>query len=398
MQLDLPPELEAFRQEVRDFIATDYPADLIEKQRLGVVLGRTDQVRNQQALQARGWLAPAWPAEHGGPGWSAAQRYVFEEELDRADVPSIVPMGIIYVGPVIYTFGTDEQKRRWLPDILSSQSFWAQGYSEPEAGSDLASLKMTAERQGDHYILNGSKIWTSYAHWADWIFCLVRTSNEGRRQDGISFICAEMTSPGLTVHPIWSIDGVHHLNRVDFDNVRVPVSQRIGEEGRGWHYANFLLQGERLSYAHVSRKREDLAVLRRLAEAIPSEGEGSMMDMPAFANRVADCAIEVDMLDMSVRRLLAAQDDAAQADVSSLKIAATQCTQKLTELFIELAGPSAAAFSDRSSLQWHDEMPLTPPFAAPAMANYLFQRAQTIYGGASEVQKTLIWRMLSTMV
>lgn len=395
MPLTSSPDLDAFREEVRAFFETEYPQDLIEKQRTGI-LDRADQVRNQQALQSRGWLAPAWPQEYGGAGWDPVRRHIFEEEADRAGVPFIVPMAVIYVGPVIYTFGSDEQKRRWLPDILESRAFWGQGYSEPEAGSDLAALRMTARREGDHYVLNGTKIWTSYAQWADWMFCLARTSKEERRQDGISFLCLEMNTPGISVHPIITLDGVHHLNRVEFQDVRVPVSQRIGEEGRGWHYATFLLQGERLSYAHVSRKREDLRMLRRLASEMAGEGGGAMIDAPLFAAKLAGCEVAVETLGISVLRALMAGDSVSQAEVSTIKIAATETAQRITELAIELAAESGAVFADRHAPDWPARMPLVPRFAPPAMASYLFERAQTVYGGATEVQKNIVWRMLAS--
>ncbi|MDF8332186.1 acyl-CoA dehydrogenase family protein [Novosphingobium cyanobacteriorum] len=394
MDLSLPPELEHFRNEVREFFATDYPADLIAKVREGILLNRDDHVRNQQALASRGWLATNWPRDHGGPGWDAARRYVFEEEADRAGIPTIMPMAIIYVAPVIYTFGTDAQKRRWLPDILASRTLWAQGYSEPESGSDLASLSMSAVRDGDDYVLNGSKIWTSYAQWADWIFCLVRTSREKAKQAGISFLCAEMNSPGITIHPIISIDGVHHLNRIDFENVRVPVDQRIGEEGKGWHYATFLLQGERLSYAHVARKREAMKLLHRMARDTPADGWGTLADDPNFAARMAHCDITIDLLDIAVMRALTAGQDVPAAEVSSLKIVATEAAQQIDELFVDLAGTAGLPFPDRTTPGWTATMPLTPRFGPVSMASYLFQRAETIFGGATEVQKNIVWRSL----
>lgn len=394
MNLDFGLENDTFRAEVAAFFERDYPQDIIAKLRSGQILGREDHIRSQKALHSRGWLAPAWPAEAGGPGWDVTRRYIFEEELDRAGVPNLIPMAIIYVGPVIYTFGTEEQKRRWLPDILESRTMWAQGYSEPEAGSDLASLGLRAERDGDHYVLNGTKIWTSYAQWADWIFCLARTSKEPRRQDGISFLCAEMDRPGITVHPIITIDGVHHLNRVEFRDVRVPVDQRIGEEGRGWHYATFLLQNERLSYAHVSKKKEDLRRLRELAETAPSDSGGVMADEPLFMSRVAECEIGVNTLEVAVLRVLAAGEGVPPAEVSILKILATETAQQITSLFVDLAGNHAAVFADRHRSDWASDAPLVPPFAAPAVASYLFERAQTIYGGATEVQKNIIWRMI----
>jgi alkylation response protein AidB-like acyl-CoA dehydrogenase len=395
MKMQFDSHEEAFRAEVAAFFKNDYPRDIIDKLRAGQLLDREDHLRSQRALQSRGWLAIGWPVEAGGCGWDPTRRYIFEEEQDRAGVPNLIPMAIIYVAPVIYTFGTAEQKQRWLPDILNSRSMWAQGYSEPEAGSDLASLSLRADREGDHYVLNGTKIWTSYAQWADWIFCLARTSREPRRQDGITFLCAEMNSPGITVRPIITLDGVHHLNRVDFEDVRVPVSQRIGEEGRGWHYATYLLQNERLSYAHVSRKKEDLRTLRRLAAAMPSD-DGAMIDDPRFSARVAECEVAVDVLEIAVLRALTAGETVHPAQVSILKILATETAQWITTLFVDLAGFNGPVFADRSTVDWAMNSPLVPPFAAPATAAYLFERAQTIYGGATEVQKNIVWRLIGS--
>jgi alkylation response protein AidB-like acyl-CoA dehydrogenase len=381
--------------QVRKFFDEEYPRAILDKCRAGGILTRADHVRSQKALQSRGWLAAGWPTEHGGPGWSATQRYIFEEEMDRAGAPSLLPMAILYVAPVIYTFGSMEQQRKWLPDILESRSMWAQGYSEPEAGSDLASLRFQATRDGESYVLNGSKIWTSYAQWADWIFCLARTSKEARKQDGISFICAAMSTPGITVHPIISLDGIHHLNRVDFEDVRIPLANRIGEEGRGWHYANFLLQNERLSYAHVSRKKADLDALRRLASQTSSDGDGSMLDDPLFCRKIAACAVQIEILEISVLRILTSRAAAGASEVSSLKIFTTETAQRITELFLELAGRSVAPSPDRHCESWKALTPGVHAFAAPWTASYLFERAQTIYGGTTEVQKNIIWNALS---
>jgi alkylation response protein AidB-like acyl-CoA dehydrogenase len=394
MNLHFTPAEEAFRREVRDFFENEYPCDILDRQRNGEILDRTDHVRSQQALHSRGWLATGWPRVHGGAGWDATRRYLFEEEMDRAGVPHLLPMAILYVAPVIYTFGSTEQQRRWLPDILESRSLWAQGYSEPEAGSDLASLRFRAERDGDHYVLNGTKIWTSYAQWADWIFCLARTAREERRQDGISFICADMRSPGISLHPIISIDGGHHLNRIDFENVRVPVDNRIGEEGQGWQYAVFLLQAERLSYAHVARKREDLKRLRLLAAQWPADDGASMLDDPLFARKIAACEVQIDVLEISVLRVLTVSEPASAAAASSLKIFATETAQRITELYVELAGPGVAPLLDRDHAGWRDRAPGVPGFAAPWTASYLFDRAQTIYGGATEIQKNIIWKSI----
>lgn len=385
MELALSPEDEAFAAEVRRFFATEYPQDVIARMRGGVVLSREDHVRSQKALNARGWLGVGWPAEHGGTGWSPIRRFLFEQELERAGAPSIIPMAVVYIGPIICAFGTPDQRRRWLPDILESRSLWAQGYSEPEAGSDLASLRMTATRDGDDFVLDGSKIWTSGAHWADWIFCLVRTAKTERKQDGISLICVDMRSPGVTVHPIISIDGAHELNRVAFASVRVPAENLIGEEGRGWHYANVLLSAERVSYAHIGRKKADLAALREVA--------ASIADTPGFDRRLVRAEIALAALEIAVLRVLTG--DTPPAAVSALKVACTEQAQEITALWLELAGRDRAAFVDRGTPGWEAQAPAVPPFAVARTASYLFERAQTIYGGSTEVQKTIVWRHLS---
>jgi alkylation response protein AidB-like acyl-CoA dehydrogenase len=393
MDIALTPDERAFQTEVRRFFATDYPQDILEKLRDGSLLTKADHVRSQQALQSRGWFGIGWAAEHGGPGWTPVQRYLFEQELERAGAPNIIPMAIIYIGPIIGAFGTDAQKALWLDDILQSKAMWAQGYSEPESGSDLASLGMTAVRDGDDYVLDGAKIWTSGAHWADWIFCLVRTSKEARKQDGISMICVPMDAPGVTVHPIISIDGTHELNRVTFDNVRTSVAHRIGEEGKGWHYANVLLASERVSYAHVGRKKADLAAIRAKAATLPGDFMPTMLDEPRFAARLAALEMEVAVIEISVLRALTSTTDPAM--VSSLKIVCTEAAQKITELWLELAERYRAPRLDRGAEGWADALPPAMRFGAPQTASYLFERAQTIYGGATEVQRNIIWRQLA---
>ena len=232
MEFGFSPEDEAFRLQVRRFFAEEYPQDILRKVQNGQQLSKDDYQRSERALNEKGWVAVNWPKEYGGTGWTATQKYIFDDELEKAGAPNVIPMGLLYVALVIYTFGTDAQKERWLPDILASRTFWAQGYSEPGAGSDLASLATSAVRDGDHYIVNGIKTWTSQGHYADWIFCLVRTSNTGKKQEGITFLCIDMKSPGVSVHPIVTIDGSHYLNQVHFSDVRVPVENRIGEEGK----------------------------------------------------------------------------------------------------------------------------------------------------------------------
>ena len=384
------PELDVFRADVRRFFAADYPQEIIKKIQNGERLEKADHIQAQQALDKRGWLGLSWPKEDGGTGWSATERFIFDCEMEAAGAPGLIPMGIIYIGPIICAFGTAEQKARWLPDILESKAFWAQGYSEPESGSDLASLRFSARRDGDDYILNGTKIWTSGAHWADWIFCLARTSQEARKQDGISMICVDLRSPGVSVHPITMTDGSKDLNQVEFDNVRVPAANRIGDTGRGWHYANVLLKNERLSYAHIGAKRRDLRLLRELAIDQPDTGSRTMAENSAFKRRVSDCEIRLDMIEMSILRRL--DSDIEMAAAAMLKIACTELAQEITELAIELAGPDRAAFLMRHGSDWASVAPHIPPFASLAFQSYLFERAQTIYGGSTEIQKNIIWR------
>jgi alkylation response protein AidB-like acyl-CoA dehydrogenase len=387
VQLPLSPQDGAFRDRVRAFFKNDYPREILAKTRAGQPLTRTDHVNSQRALQARSWYAINWPVEYGGPGWSALQRYIFDEELERAGAPNVIPMSVIYLGPVIYTFGTEEQKKRWLPDILEARSFWAQGYSEPEAGSDLTSLSLAARREGGEYVLNGTKIWTSMAHWADWIFCLVRTSRGQRKEEGISFLCAQMSSPGITVHPILSLDGSHHLNRVTFDDVRVPVGNLIGEEGKGWKYARFLLVNERFSYAHVGRKKVDLA---RLSEPARGHIAAGWLDS-TFMLRIARCDIDVLTLEACVLRLLSQGHVATTSASASLKILATQTAQRISELQLEMGGHHALGRPEALANVYAGlPSPQAPNFATQAMAGYLFERAQTIYGGSTEVQKNII--------
>lgn len=396
MNMTLSPADEAFRGDVRAFFQTEYPQHVLAKPANGQTLTKADRVASEQALAAKGWLAPVWPQEYGGPGWSVTQRFIFDEELEKAGAPGVSPMGLLYVAPVIYTFGTQAQKDRWLPDILNCRVLWAQGYSEPEAGSDLASLRMSADLRGDHYVLNGEKIWTSDAHHADWIFCLVRTETGPRKQDGITFLCIDMTTAGVAVIPIITIDGGHHLNRVTFTDVRVPVENRIGEEGKGWGYARYLLGHERTSYAHVAAKKCQIAEIKRLSveapwgDALAERGNG-------FRRRLAEVELMVEALEITVLRVLAplASGDAPGNESSILKIIATETAQAITELQVELAGLFAAPyFADRTGADWKAGFDSVPTFAAPAVAGYFFTRAQTIYGGATEIQKTIIARQL----
>ncbi len=375
--------LTRLRADIAAFFAHDYPQDLLARLRADETLGRDDHLRSQAALAARGWGAPHWPAEHGGPGWSIAERRLFEAEYVRAGAPTVVPMGLIYVAPIIIAFGTPDQQRRWLPDILAGRSFWAQGYSEPGAGSDLASLTTRARRDGDDYVVTGRKTWTSLGFWADWIFCLVRTGEAARGGAGISFLCIEIASPGVTVRPITAIDGRHHLAEVTFDDVRVPAENLIGAEGQGWAYSKQLLSNERIWYAHVAEKRAALAQVRALAAAQPEA------DTPDFRRRLAETETAVDCLAGFVERALR-QDG---GDVASLiKILATETAQAITELRLDLAGGLAAPSLPERGPGWAATLPDLPPFIVPAIEDYLMTRAQSIYGGTNEIQRTIIAR------
>ena len=393
MDIDFSPADVAFRAEVARFFATQYPRAVLEKVTNGQTLGKADLQASEQALNAKGWLAPNWPVEHGGAGWSATQRFIFDEELERVGAPSVVPMGLLYVAPIIIAFGTQAQKARWLPDILSGKTFWAQGYSEPEAGSDLASLQMRAVRSDTGYVLNGVKIWTSQAHYADWIFCLVRTSEGPKKQDGITFLCVDMTAPGVTVRPIITIDGGHHLNEVHFDNVETAVDNRIGEEGKGWLYARYLLTHERTSYAHVAGKKRQLNAIKRLAASQEWGGD----DKAAFGRKLAATQTRLTALEFTTLRALAplSAGQAPGEESSILKVLATEVAQEITELGIELAGLFAsAALPGRDQPNWRDGLETVPRFAVPATADYFFSRAQSIYGGSNEIQRNIIFRQI----
>ncbi|MEM1088418.1 MAG: acyl-CoA dehydrogenase family protein [Pseudomonadota bacterium] len=389
MDMTSNPALEPFRADVRAFFQNEFPKDILAKTAAGASLTTPEVRKSEMALGAKGWLASAWPKEHGGPGWSLEEQYVFDEELERAGVPTVTPMGVIYVGPIIYTFGSDTQKDKWLEGIRSGREGWAQGYSEPDSGSDLASLQFSAVRDGDDYILNGTKIWTSAAQHADWIFLLARTSKEPKKQQGISFICCEMDREGVTLNPIISIDGKHALNSVTFDNVRVPVDYRIGEEGKGWTYSQYLLGHERTSYARIGGKRKQLSHIRNLARAEPTGGNTRLIDDEAFARKLTNADMAVDGLEMTVLRVLSAVKDGGSPgkEASIVKILATETAQQITTLYLDLAAAHGQRkFADSVSPDWTDHT----AYAAPGVATYLGTRSQSIYGGTNEIQKNII--------
>ncbi len=393
MDIRFSPQELAFQQEVRDFLITGCPADIRHKVEHELQLGREDHVRWQQALAARGWAGVNWPVEHGGTGWSPVQKYIFSMECALAHTPRIVPFGLGMVGPVICNFGNDAQKQRFLPDILASRIWWCQGYSEPNSGSDLASLQTRAVRDGDYYVVNGTKTWTTMAQWADWIFCLVRTGGpELKPQAGISFLLIDMKTPGVSVSPIRLLDGTPEVNEVLLENVRVPVENRIGEENRGWSCAKYLLSHERTGIAQVARSRVRIARLRRLAADTAAGAQGTLLEDAFFLRRLADLETELLALEYTELRTLANLSAGKSPGPASsiLKIKGTEVAQGIDELFVELAGHYALPFVPAQFQQGFDGSPVGPGAAIAAAGTYFNNRKASIYGGSNEIQRNII--------
>ena len=385
-------ELE-FQAEVRRFFAERFPADLKQKVDGDIPLERDDYIRWQKILCEQGWSAVSWPVEYGGTGWSIAQHYIYANEMAAANAPDMVPFGVKMVGPIVYTYGSEEQKQRFLPDIVESKVWWCQGYSEPGSGSDLASLKMRAERDGDHYVLNGTKTWTTLGQMADWIFCLVRTSSDvARRQEGISFILVDMQTPGVTVRPIITIEGEHEVNEVHFEDVRVPVDNLIGEEGKGWTYGKVLLQHERTNIAGVARSKYRLNRLRdKTRQSI--RGGRPLLEDANFARKVAALEIELKALEYTELRTLAAVavGKAPGPESSILKIRGTEIQQCLDGLFMEAAGYYALPFvPDQYILDFPDDERIGHDNETRSSLRYFNNRKASIYGGSNEIQKNII--------
>ena len=381
-----PQDLE-FQREVRAWFQANTPEALKRKVVTGEMLQKDDIVNWQRKLDDRGWLVTGWPKEYGGPGWTPTQRYIYDLERAAANAPVGLSMGVIMLGPVLIAFGTPEQKAQYLPRIRRCEDWWCQGYSEPGAGSDLASLKTAAVSDGDDYVINGSKIWTTYAHWATHMFCLVRTANTGKKQEGISFLLIEMDRPGIEVRPIVSIDGEHHLNQVFFTDVRVPKSNLVGCEGQGWDIAKYLLTHERTSIAGVADSKAHLANLRAAASERRSGGRPAIED-PALRLKIARAEIDLMALEYTNFRVLAATaaGKAPGPESSLLKSMGTAVQQTLSELDVELAAELA--------WPWHDKGEFGRGRFAHAMPRYGFSRAATIYGGSDEVQKNVLAKML----
>jgi alkylation response protein AidB-like acyl-CoA dehydrogenase len=375
----------AFREEVRAFFAEQYDEEL--QARFGAPeTYKAAIVEWQKRLHARGWVATGWPVEYGGTGWNATRKYIYESERAAAGVHDVVPFGLQMVGPVIYSFGTDEQKEKFLPRVLSSDDWWCQGYSEPGSGSDLASLKTRAELVGDEYVVNGAKIWTTYAQFADWIFCLVRTNSEGRKQEGITFLLIDMKTPGIKINPIVSIDGAHSLNEVEFNDVHVPVANRIGDQDKGWTYAKALLAHERTAIAGVADSQRSLNQIRELAAVEVNSGKPLLED-PLFQKSLSDLEVELMALEYTELRVLAtvASGGAPGAESSLLKIKGTQMQQAVQELRMDIAAHYQGVLPNEL-----DQKALGHSFGSAARNAYMYGRAATIYGGSNEVQKNII--------
>ena len=393
MDLNYTAEDLAFRDHVRNYLEAHLPADLQHKIRNHKRMAREDFVRWHKILAKQGWVATGWPVEYGGTGWTPTQRHIFEEECARAGTPPILPFGVNMVAPVIMAFGNQAQKDYYLPRILSCDDWWCQGYSEPGSGSDLASLKTRAEREGDLYIVNGQKTWTTLAQHADMIFCLVRTDPSARKQEGISFLLIDMKTPGITVRPIIMLDEDHEVNEVFFDNVKVPVQNLIGEENKGWTYAKYLLGHERTNIAAVGRAKRELLFLKRIAGEHQKNGRPLIED-PIYAHKVASLEIELMALEITVLRVISQDSGRPGPEASLLKIKGTEIQQRLTELMLEAVGPYGLPF-DPEFLDGETEHSVVSDDDAAALASYYFNyRKTSIYGGSNEIQKNIITQMI----
>ena len=400
MDLAFSEDDKAFQREVRDWIAENYDEDLRRQmsQSKNGYLDKAGQVKWQKKLAARGWAATNWPVEFGGAGFTASQAYIFNMEMSLAGVPTSSPMGLKMVAPVIMAFGSDEQKAQHLPPIINSDIWWCQGYSEPGSGSDLASLQMKAERDGDDYVLNGSKIWTTHAQWADWMFCLVRTDNSGKPQNGISFLLLRMDTPGIQIKPLPTLDGPaaneQEINQVFFDNVRVPVSNRIGEEGKGWTYAKYLLEFER-GNAYAPGLMNQLKKVRTIAAAeLSDQGEPLIRDRD-FQRKLAEMEIRIEALNATELRIFSAMGSGEPVGPASsmLKCAGSEAQQAITELALEAVGGYAAPFIQDTWAVTNEPRP-GPDYAAPAAPSYFNYRKASIYAGSNEIQRNIMAKLV----
>jgi alkylation response protein AidB-like acyl-CoA dehydrogenase len=385
MDLSFTPEQNAFREEVREWIQSAMPPELREKADKGAEFEQSETLQWHKILFEKGWIAPGWPEEVGGTGWDVGQRFIFQEECIRANTPQLSPFGLSMVGPLIIQYGDDEQKERFLPKILSGEEIWCQGYSEPNAGSDLAALQLRAERDGDHYVLNGQKTWTTYAQYAKWIFVLARTSTEGKKQEGISFLLANIDeTPGIEVKPFLTTGGTLAFSETWFKDARVPVENRVGPENAGWTMAKALLGHERTLIGGIAESGKWLALCKRIAKETPV-GKGTLFDDAAFRSRIARLEMRYRAVSIvNLRNLAAAQVGRAPGPESSiLKLVGTELYQEITELTMDAMGMSANGWQDSPE----EAMPKLQQWV-PSQFNYL--RAATIYGGSNEIQRNIV--------
>ena len=386
MDLNFTPQEDTFREEVRAFLKENLSEDLATKVRNGYELTRDDMVNWHATLQTRSWLAVTWPEEYGGPGWNAVQRHIFEEECSLANAPRTVPFGLNMLGPVLIKFGNEAQKAEVLPRILSGEDWWCQGYSEPGAGSDLASLKTRAIRDGDEYVINGQKTWTTLGQFANKIFCLVRTSTEGKPQQGISFVLVDLNTPGIEMRPIKLIEGGFEVNEVFFTDVRVPVANLVGEENQGWTIAKYLLGHERTNIAGVGSSTEALNQLKALGRKVKRNGKPLAAD-PIFAAKVAEVEIDLEAMRMTNLRMLFGRSDAQGSVSSMLKIKGTVIRQAINDLARRALGPAAAPFPSEEVI---GNFGIAPPEGAANAASYFNNRKLSIFGGSNEIQRNII--------
>lgn len=391
MDLEFTDEERAFREEVRCFLKDNLPRELSEKVSAGKELEKEEILQWQAILHKKGWLAASWPVEHGGPGWTAVQRHIFSEECAMASAPRLLPFGLHMLGPVLLKFGSEEQKKEILPRILDGTDWWCQGYSEPGAGSDLASLKTRAIRDGEHYVINGQKTWTTLGQHADKIFCLVRTSTDGKPQEGISFLLVDLDTPGVEMRPIKLIEGGHEVNEVFFTDARVPIENLVGEENQGWTIAKYLLTHERTNIAGVGFSARDLARYRKLAEQMTRDGR-SIADNPVYAARAAEIEADLEAMSITNLRMLANARDGAAGGVESslLKLKGTQVRQAIQDLYRSALGPQAAPMADDLS----DNELTVPVDAARAAPVYFNNRKLSIFGGSNEIQRNIVAKEL----
>jgi alkylation response protein AidB-like acyl-CoA dehydrogenase len=394
MDLAFTPEEQQFREDIRAWVGANLPADIAHKVHNALNLTRDDMQRWAKILGKKGWLGHGWPKEFGGPGWTSVQKHLFEEECALGGAPRVVPFGPVMVAPVIMAFGNAEQQQRFLPGIASGEVWWSQGYSEPGSGSDLASVKTRAERQGNTFLVNGQKTWTTLGQYGEWIFCLVRTSTEGKPQTGISFLLIDMKSPGVTVRPIVLLDGEAEVNEVFFDNVVVPAENLIGEENKGWTYAKHLLSHERTNIADVNRAKRELERLKRIAKAEglwdTSTGGATAM---RFRDEVAKMEVDVVALEMLVLRVLAAEKSGKNSlDIAGLlKIRGSEIQQRYSELMMLAAGPFALPLiREAMEAGWQGDFPGGAVANAPLASTFFNMRKTTIYGGSNEVQRNIV--------